>query len=153
MVSPWCFDTLFCKLAYVHDYNQKRINVTYLCQLLCNKSREENLSYYGAHICNHILNISIQNLQLVHSKKLIQNLFLLSNHDICSRFRTCYCIVAPLICMFSACVFMYKLKMSEYNFMGMCTHIHVYLKIHAGSLTGKDSALLHRFYVLHPKIL
>ena len=45
--------------------------------------------------------------------------------------------------------------MSEYNCMDMCTYIHMYLEVHAGSLTCKDSALLHRFYIWHcaPNIL
>ena len=40
--------------------------------------------------------------------------------------------------------------MSEYTCMDMCTYKHMYLEVHAGSLTCKDSALLHRFFVLRP---
>ena len=108
------------------------------------------LSYCGANIWNYILNKVNPKSAIGSLKKLIQNLFLLSNNNLFRWFRTCCCIIAPLIIMFSTCVYMCKLQMSEYSCMGICTYIHMYLKVHAGSLTCKDSALLHLFYVLHP---
>ena len=108
------------------------------------------LSYCGANIWNYILYKVNPKSAIGSFKKLIQNLFLLSNDNLSTWFRTCCCIIAPLISMFSTCVYMCKLQLSEYICMGMCTYIHMYLKVHAGSLTCKDSALLHRFYVLHP---
>ena len=115
---------------------------------------KKTLRYCGANIWDYILNKVNPKFAIGSFKKRIQNLFLLSNDNLFTWFRTCCCIIAPLISMFSTCVYMCKLQMSEYNCMGMCTYIRMYLKVHAGSLTCKDSALLHRFYFFcTPKIL
>ena len=111
---------------------------------------KKTLNYCGANIWNYILNKVNPKSAIGSLKKLIQNLFLLSNDNLFTWFRTCCCIIAPLISIFSTCVYMCKPQMSEYNCMVICTYIHMYLKVHAGSLTCKDSALLHRFLCSAP---
>ena len=148
---PDVFDTLFCKRADVHEYNTRNASMQHIFVSFRSTNRgKKTLSYCGANIWNYILNKVNPKSAIGSFKKLIQNLCLLSNDNLFTWFRTCCCIIAPLISMFSTCVYMCKRQMSEYNCMGICTYIHMYLKVHAGSLTCKDSALLHRFLCSAP---
>ena len=148
---PDVFDTLFCKLADVNAYNTRNASMQHIYVSFRSTNRgQKTLSYCGASIWNYILNKVNPKSAIGSFKKLIQNLFLLSNDNLFTWFRTCCCIIAPLISMFSTCVYMCELQISEYNCMSICTYIHMYLKVHAGSLTCKDSALLHRFLCSAP---
>ena len=138
-LPPHVFDTSFSQVADVHEYNTRNALMQHICQFSSNKSKGK-ISDCGANIWHHILNNINPKSAIDSLKKSIQNLFLLSN-DIFTWFRTRWCIIAPL-------------QTSEYNCMAMCTNIKMYFKVYAGSLTCKDSALLHRFCLFcTPKML
>ena len=142
-----CSVNLLMSMNTIPEMHQCNISVSAFDQQI---EVKKTLSYCGASIWNYILNKVNPKSAIGSFKKLIQNLFLLSNDNLFTWFRTCCCIIAPLISMFSTCVYMCELQISEYNCMSICTYIHMYLKVHADSLTCKDSALLHRFLCSAP---
>ena len=101
---PDVFDTLFCKLADVLEYNTRNASMQHIYASFRSTNRcQKTLSYCGANIWNYILNKVNPKSAIASFKKLIQNLFLLANDNLFTWFRTCCCIIAPLISMFSLC--------------------------------------------------
>ena len=106
---------VFCKLADVHEYNTRNASMQHIYVSF----QATNLEQYQSKICNCFI------------KKRIRDLFLHSNDDLFIWFMTCCCIIAPFMSMFMhVYICMYKLQMSEYNCMGICTYKHLYLKVH-----------------------